>query len=116
VLTITLVRRRHWLGLSHVAGVAPPCDLWRVPGAPDAVLGLAEWRGSVLTVLDLPRLVGEGVACPRPWLVRLAPPLDHVALACPALPVVGLPDDPDAAPLDPAALLARLAPVRATEG
>jgi hypothetical protein len=58
-----------------------------VPGTPPEIVGLAEWRGSLLTVLDLPLLLGsraaerdEREAC----LVRLATPLRGVAFFLPA--------------------------------
>jgi hypothetical protein len=107
-LTILLTGRRFALGLEQVWGVGPPRDVRFVPGAPDTVAGLTEWRGSILTVLDLPRILGVGRAGDRPWLVRLAPPFEHVALACPALPAIA--SGEGSTPLEPASLVERATP------
>lgn len=105
VLEIVLPGGRYSLRFAEVAGIAPPRELRTVAAAPDAVLGLADWRGSILTVLDLARLLEEGRVGDRPWLIRLAPPLDHVALATSALPTLG--HGGGAAPVDAASLVER---------
>jgi chemotaxis signal transduction protein len=70
--------------LEQVAGLMDAGPVRTVAGAPAGVLGLAEWKGRLLTVLDLPALIGEG---PRPEpasLVRLGPPYPFTALYVPA--------------------------------
>lgn len=44
---------RYALPMSSVAEVGRPPGLTRVPGLPDWVAGVANWRGRVLAVLDL---------------------------------------------------------------
>ena len=118
LLIVRLDGGRYALPLACVSDMAKCGPLRPVPGAPECVLGLAERHGRVVTVLDLARLVGEApVAGPR-CLVRLARPLDHLALAVPAAPrhvtlaegppKEGVPD-PERAPvlLDPERLLAK---------
>ena len=48
------------------------------------MLGLAEWGGRPVTVLDLPGLIREGPGRGEASLVRLAAPFDHLALYVPA--------------------------------
>ena len=73
-----------------------------VPEAPEGVLGIAAFRGDVVTVVALPGLgrfaAGEGS------LVRLAPPREHLALWVPGTPGVTDAADPDAVRLDPSRL------------
>jgi len=84
------------------------------------VLGLTEWRGRLLTVLDLPYLLeDEGTDAP-PCVVRLASPLRHTALVIRAVVRVDVSDSRERSPaaagasgvsptlIDPAALVARL--------
>jgi hypothetical protein len=104
------------LSLDRVAGVDDPGEMRIVPGAPRAVVGLSEWRGRVVTVLDLAILTGappfSGLRC----LVALAPPLDGTALLVPAPVDLRSPEAPDAAShnpstpilLDPVALVSRV--------
>lgn len=102
------------LRLRDVRGVGSCGALRPVPGAPPAVPGLAEWRGSVLTVVDLARLLGHSATGARPCLIRLGEPLRGVAFRLPAVVrVVDVATQqtapvPMPAPLDPAALLRRL--------
>ena len=49
---------RYALAMSSVAEVGRPPGLTRVPGLPDWVAGVANWRGRVLAVLDLRGLLG----------------------------------------------------------
>lgn len=44
---------RYGLAMSSVAEVGRPPSLTRVPGLPDWVAGVANWRGRVLAVLDV---------------------------------------------------------------
>lgn len=83
-LRFTLEGTAYALPLTHVDGLASCGVIRPVPGAAPAVLGLTEWRGTLLTVLDLPRLLGRRPAACEPCLIRLAPPLHGVALHLPA--------------------------------
>jgi hypothetical protein len=67
-----------------VAGVVEYGAVRPVPGAPPAVLGLCEWRGILLTVLDLPVLAGIGATAGARRLLRLAEPCGRLALSVPA--------------------------------
>jgi hypothetical protein len=80
VLLFELGGRGYAIPVSAVAGLADGEPTRRVPGAPPHVLGLAEWRGDVLTVLDLSRLLGHPAGDGAGCLVRLAPPLQRAAL------------------------------------
>lgn len=99
--------RRLAIGLRHVAGLVEAGSPVPVPLAPDFVVGLLDRRGSVLSVLDLPRLLGHEGGPAAPFVVRLAAPWDHVALRV-AEPVRLVPpaDRDGAEILDPSALLA----------
>jgi hypothetical protein len=79
-LLFALGGRNYAIGAAAVGGVAECGPIRQVPGAPSAVVGLAEWRGNVLTVLDLPHLLGHPAGDAQPCLVRLAPPLQQAAL------------------------------------
>ena len=74
----------HALNLKAISGVADAGVVRNVPRAPLAVLGLAEWRGRLITVIDLPHLLGEHCDPGSASLIRLAPPLDHLAFFVPA--------------------------------
>jgi hypothetical protein len=71
------------MNLDRVAGVDDPGEMRVVPGAPPSVVGLTEWRGRVVTVLDLPILVGAGASSALRCVVALRPPLDGTALLVP---------------------------------
>jgi chemotaxis signal transduction protein len=79
-LLFALGDRHYAIRVSAVGGVAECGPIRRVPGAPSAVVGLAEWRGNVLTVLDLAHLLDRPPGDAQPSLVRLAPPLQQAAL------------------------------------
>lgn len=49
---------RYAVPMEHVAEVGRPPHLTRVPGMPGWVLGVANWRGRVLAVLDLAEMLG----------------------------------------------------------
>jgi chemotaxis signal transduction protein len=83
-LVFDLATNTYALRLTEISGVAAMGTLRAVPKAPPGVLGLAEWRGRPLTVVDLPRLLGEDPGKGPASLVRLAPPFDHLALFVPA--------------------------------
>jgi hypothetical protein len=80
VLLLDLGSQRFALRAEIVAGLAECGICYAVPGAPPEVLGLTEWRGSVITVLDLQPTVGDAPPETPPCLVRLRPPLQHIAL------------------------------------
>lgn len=83
-LVFALASGSYGLRLEAISGVAEPSPWRPVPGAPPGVLGLAEWGGRPLTVLDLPGLLRERPGKGDPSLVRLAAPFDHIALFVPA--------------------------------
>jgi chemotaxis signal transduction protein len=84
ILLLRIGQHSHALRLSSVAGVADCGHVHPVPGAPAPVLGVVEWQGNLVTVLDLPDLLRidapSGPAC----LIRLASPHLHIALRVPA--------------------------------
>jgi hypothetical protein len=71
------------LSLDRVAGVDDPGEMRIVPGAPPAVVGLMEWRGRVVTVLDLATLTGTAALRGLRCVVALRSPLDGTALLVP---------------------------------
>lgn len=70
--------------VAEIGGVANCGPIREVPGAPSCVLGLTEWRGSLLTVLDLPRLLDREAPEDPACLIRLAPPMEQTAFFLPA--------------------------------
>jgi chemotaxis signal transduction protein len=79
-IVFVLGGRRYALRVAAAAGLAECGPIREVPGAPPAVVGLTEWRGNILTVLDLPHLLGHPPGEAPPCLVRLASPMDRAAL------------------------------------
>ena len=86
-----LAGRSYGLRIGSIEGLGEADSIRSVAGAPPFVLGLCEWRGRLLTVVDLPALLGSvpaetepGGRPVEPCLVRLAPPLDRTALYVPA--------------------------------
>ena len=61
---------RYAVDMAAVAEVVPVPRATRIPGAPPWVLGVVNWRGRVLPVLDLRPLVGATQA-PLPTSARL---------------------------------------------
>lgn len=84
VLLFRLERRSYAIFLSHVSGLCDTESVRKVIGAPRGILGLAPWHGRVLTVLDLPVLLGDRPTGYRPSIVRLASPFTDSALFIPA--------------------------------
>lgn len=85
MLLFRLGNRRYALPSSAISGLADAGPVRTVPGAGSAVLGLTEWRGSLLTVVDVAALLGGRPAGDAPAsMLRLAPPLEHTALYLPA--------------------------------
>jgi chemotaxis signal transduction protein len=110
LLTFSLGGADFALRLRDVRGVGACAALRPVPGTHPAVLGLAEWRGAVLTVVDLARLLGQPPAAARPCLIRLSEPLRGVAFHLLAVARVRAEPErgeraPEATLLDPARLL-----------
>jgi len=79
-LIFELASGRYALREAAVAGLIECRPLHAVPGAPAAVIGLTDWRGHVMTLIDLHQVLddapGQGQAC----IVRLAAPLERSAL------------------------------------
>ncbi len=119
VLVLRLARGSYAIRERDVSGVARSGGLRPVPRSPRPVLGLTEWRGRLLTVLDLPALVDDAPLGSASCLVRLAPPHDRTALMVPG-PVrlermENLRDASGLVWLEPVALLERLATRGAAE-
>lgn len=111
-LLFTLGGREYALRLAQVDGLCEPGPVRPVHDAPAGVTGLTEWRGRLVTVLDLAALLGAEGAEERASIVRLAPPLEHSALHVPAVMRLGwIEDEVAEAPrlLDPLALVTRTA-------
>lgn len=94
--------------LSRVAEVGRVPRLTRLPGVPPFVAGLANWRGSVTTVLSLPALLGTatgssvGPVGPRAAARLVVVRQDGWTVALLADGVVGLaPDAGEPQPLPP---------------
>lgn len=83
-LVITISGARYALRLSDIGAVSDPLPVRPVPGSAASVTGLAEWHGRLVTVLDLPRLLGGRSESGDRCLVRLAPPRERIALMVPA--------------------------------
>ena len=110
-LVFRLQRGRYAIPLPAVSGFGDVGEVRRVPGAPPAVMGLVEWRGRLLTLIDLPQLLRDAPHADPPCMVRLAPPRDHIAFRVPAVVLVRdleQEGEPARRLLDPAALLADL--------
>ena len=61
-MLVRLAGCRYALPMAAVAEVGRPPGLTRVPGLPEWVAGVANWRGRVLAVLDLRSLLAEEAA------------------------------------------------------
>ena len=88
-LLFELKRERYAIPLAGVAGVGEPAAIRVVHGTPPALLGLTQWRGALLTVLDLARLLGHAQEAGRPCLLHLSPPFGGTALHLPTSLRVG---------------------------
>ncbi len=96
MLRFHLQQREYAIRLSAVAGVGDLEQLREIPGAPLGVLGLTEWHGRLLTVLDLPRLAEDSPRDALRCLIRLAAPHDGTALFVPARLRLGMGNAPAA--------------------
>lgn len=59
MLTFSLAREQFALPSRYVFAVFPLAELVPLPGATPPVVGLTRWRGDVLTILDLRRLIAN---------------------------------------------------------
>ena len=58
-VVLRLAASRYVLDLADIAEVVPVPVVTRIPGSPPWLLGVANWRGRILPVLDLRPLVGS---------------------------------------------------------
>ncbi len=82
-LLIGLDRNRYRIDAAAIDGLVPTGSIVPVPRAPRGVLGLTEWRGRLLTVIDLPLILDEHSCGDAACLVRLAAPHGSTALFVP---------------------------------
>ncbi|ANM28891.1 hypothetical protein ABI59_03640 [Acidobacteria bacterium Mor1] len=82
-LLIGLERNRYRIDAGAIDGLVPTASIVPVPRAPRGVLGLTEWRGRLLTVIDLPLILDERPNGDAACLVRLASPHASTALFVP---------------------------------
>ena len=68
-LLVRLGDERYALPVEAVREVAPVGELTRVPGAPDAVLGVRNLRGQVVPILEVASLLGVGLGGAPRWAV-----------------------------------------------
>jgi len=83
-LTFRLALRRYALSLRGTSGVQDLGAVRRIPDAPWPWLGLADWGGRVLNVIDLPNVLEDAAIEPVKSLVRLHEPHDGIAVFIPA--------------------------------
>ena len=76
--------RLYAIPLAQVTGLADCGPVRAVAGTPPEVLGLSEWRGRLLTVLDLTGLLGEPESTGPMCLIRLSGSMTRTALRVPA--------------------------------
>ena len=104
--------RSYSIPLDQVSGLADCGPIRSVFGAPPEVLGLSEWRGRLLTVLDLPGLLGEPESAGPMCLICLAGTMTRTALRVPAPVFLQNPGSPATGDrpilVDPVELVSRL--------
>ena len=83
-LTFRLALRRYALSLRGTSGVQDLGAIRRIPGAPRPWLGLADWGGRVMNVIDLPDLLEDNAIEPAKSLIRLREPHEGIAVFIPA--------------------------------
>ena len=83
-LTFRMARRRYALSLRSTAGVQDLGKVRRIPGAPPHWLGVADWGGSVVNVIDLPDLLEDTSIESVKSVVRLREPHAGIAVFVPA--------------------------------
>ena len=79
LLTVQLARHRWAICLPELAGVCELPPLRPLPGVPGPVLGLAHRHGRIVTVLDLPALLGDAPGEGPQTLLLAAPPRGQLA-------------------------------------
>ena len=79
LLLFDIASRRYAVREGVVAGLVECGPVRPVPGAPAAVIGLTDWRGHVMTLIDLHRILGGAPEQGRPCIMRLAAPLERTA-------------------------------------
>lgn len=79
-LVFRLSQRRYALPLRATSGVQDLGFLRTIPDTPAAWLGVSEWSGKVLSVLDISALLDDSAEKPDGCLVRLATPHEAIAL------------------------------------
>jgi len=70
----------HGLMLASIAALSPPGRIRRVRPSTPGVLGITEWRGRLLTVLDLSLLLEADETSPPLSLIHLATPFERTTL------------------------------------
>lgn len=93
--------------VSRVSGLGDLRGIRTVPGSPAEILGLSEWRGRLLTVIDLAAVLGVGRGNGPACLIRLAAPYLHTAFQISHSVRLDTAKQ-DAVVLDPASLVVRL--------
>ena len=83
-LMFRLALRRYAIPLRRTSGVQDLGALRRIPNSPRRWLGLTEWSGRVLNVIDLPYLLGDRAVERAKSIVRLREPHSGIALYVPA--------------------------------
>jgi len=76
--------RLYAIPLAQVTGLADCGPIRPVADTPPEVLGISEWRGRLLTVLDLTGLLGESGDQEPMCLIRLSGSMARTALRVPA--------------------------------
>lgn len=92
---------RFALSLRQIAEILPPAPITRVPATPPWLLGLIDWRGRPVPVIDPSRRLGGGITATERLLVVWTGHGNHtIALTSPSdVRMLNLPID--AKPLDP---------------
>jgi hypothetical protein len=85
----------------EVLAVQPGTGLAVAPGAPDGVVGIAAFRGDVVTVVAIPGLDRADESPEAGSIVRLAPPREHLAFWVPGPVALADAPEPDARLFDP---------------
>jgi chemotaxis signal transduction protein len=83
-LSFRIGNEHYAIALEQIEGLADHAAIHEVPGAPRSIRGLAEWRGTVLTVIDLAYLLDHDAVDGETCLIRLAHPIEQTALLTPA--------------------------------
>jgi chemotaxis signal transduction protein len=82
------------LSLSQVPQILCPLPLLAVPGAPASILGLVEWRGVPLPVIDLSRSLGGAASSANGRLLVVRASTSRLCVGLPIHPQVSIHDLP----------------------